>query len=108
MSPFFFTGTARKYSGPKPKPFTSEGNLRGGLGSEPFLRLHQHDGVGMDVRTSGHTPGLTNFRIWKSLYLNPLEHFRLVEKNRGCEPRVKKLQLTCADRADLPTDLPVI
>ena len=72
-----------------------------------FLRLHQHDGVGMDVRTSGHTPGLTNFRIWKSLYLNPLEHFRLVEKNRGVEPRVKKLQLTCADRAANP-DLPVI
>ena len=34
--------------------FTSEGNLRGGLGSGPFM-IHQHNGMGMDVRTSGYT-----------------------------------------------------
>ena len=65
--------------------FTSEGNLQGGLGSGPFMIT--------PTRCCGN--GYPHVRIWTfSAYL--------VEKNCGCEPLVKKLQPTCADRAVNP------
>ena len=89
--------------------FTSEGSLQGGLGSGPIMITPTRwCGNGMSAHLA--TPWSHKFRIWKSLYyffiiLDPLGRFWL-EKNCGYEPRVKKLQLTCADRATNP-DLPV-
>ena len=49
----------------------------------------------MDVRTSGHTlvSQIKNFEEFIFHILDPLGRFQL-EKNRGCEPWVKKPQLT--------------
>ena len=63
--------------------FTSEGNLRGGQGSGLF-RITSTRWLREQMCTHRPHPGLTN-----------------------CEPPVKRLQPTCADRAANP-DLPVI
>ena len=67
--------------------FTSEGNLHAGLSLEP-LKITQYDGMGMDVRTSGHTQASKNeefgrayYYLWLSAYLG--------------KKTVKKLQPTC-------------
>ena len=83
--------------GPKPHFFTSEGNLHGGLGSRSFRMSH--------VRPHS---GLTNLEFGRVLLLLLLGHLAyFMERNRGCEPQVKKLQPTCADRAVNP-HLPAI
>ena len=51
-------------------------------------------------------PGITNLEEFICTSARTLSAYP-VEKNRWYEPRVKKLQLTCADRAANP-DLPVI
>ena len=75
--------------------------------AQGLLRLHQHDGVGTDVRMQAK-PWSHKFRIWKSFTTTARTLLAyLVEKNCGCEPRVKKLQPTCANWA-ANLDLPVI
>ena len=78
---------------------TMEGNLCGGIGSRP-VKITPHNGVGTDVCMSDHN---LFSQIWKTLLLVTPGHFQQWRNLlHQCEPQVKKLHPTCADRAANP------
>ena len=85
-------------------------NMTHNTGSKPLRRtslwaFHDYTMVWEWMSARQATP-CHKFRIWKSLLARTLAAY-LLEKNCGCESRLKKLQPTCANRAANP-DLPVI
>ena len=85
-----------------------ETSASGGRKLEAFRRLLPTRWCGNGCPHVRPHPGLTNLEFGRvfTFCARTLSAY-LVEKNRGCEPRVKKLQPTCADRAANP-DLPII